>query len=212
MQRAPLPILIIAEQTMAMPAIKRRWTSTDVRALAAEDHAWPRYELIDGELLVTPAPRSIHQIAVSLILTLLDAHLELVPVGLALPSPSDLELRPGTITQPDVFVIPRETTMSGDTLQWPDIRSLLLAVEVLSPSTLRVDRVRKRDFYLENGVEEYWIVDLEARVFERWRPAQETPALHRDRIDWAPGGRGALAIDLPAFFERVDRRLRMFAR
>ena len=211
MQCAPLPNIPRAEHTMAMPAIQRRWTASDARALTSEEQPWPRYEVIDGELLVTPAPRSVHQVAVVLLVTLLDACLELEPVGLALVSPSDLELCPGTLTQPDVFVVPRETTIASEGLQWPDVRSLLLAVEVLSPSSQRTDRVRRRDFYLENGVEEYWIVDLEARVIERWRQAQETPELLRDRIDWAPRGRAVLSIDLPEFFSRVDRRLRMFA-
>jgi Uma2 family endonuclease len=148
---------------------------------------------------------------VALLVTLLDAYLDREPVGLALASPSELELQPDTITQPDVFVIPAETTIAGDTLEWPDVKSLLLAIEVLSPSSLRTDRVRKRDYYLENGVEEYWIVDLDARVFERWRPAQETPELLRDRLEWAPRGREPLEIDVPAFFARVDSRLRSFA-
>ncbi|MEP7002217.1 MAG: Uma2 family endonuclease, partial [bacterium] len=209
---AHLPRLPFAEQTMAMPAIKRRWTTADVRALTSEEHAWPRYELIDGELLVTPAPRSVHQLACNEIWFLLKVYLDAQPIGLPVMSPSDLELRPGTITQPDVFVVSAETRIAGDGLEWPDVKALVLAVEVLSPSSLRTDRVTKRDFYLENGVEEYWIVDLEARVFERWRPAQETPDVLRDRIEWAPRQRQPLVIDLPQYFARIDSKRRMFAR
>lgn len=197
---------------MGMPAIQRRWTTADVRELTREGRPWPRYELIAGELLVTPAPGSIHQIAATEIWSLLNAYLEREPVGLAVVSPADLELKPGTITQPDVFVIPAETRIAADVLQWPDVKSLLLAVEVLSPSTLRTDRVKKRDFYLDNDVEEYWVVDLDARVVERWRPAQETPELTRDRLEWAPHGRAPLVIDLPALFERIQKKLRGFER
>ena len=197
---------------MAMPALRRRWTTSDVRALMREDRPWPRYELIDGELLVTPAPRSVHQQVVFELCVLLDAYLEREPVGLAMLSPSDLELKPDSITQPDVFVIPAETVTAADSLQWPDVKSLLLAVEVLSPSSLRTDRVTKRDFYLDANVEVYWIVDVEARVFERWTPLQDTPHILRDRIEWAPRGRDALIIDIPVFFTRVDAKLRMFAR
>ena len=197
---------------MAMPAIRRRWTTADVRALTSEERAWPRYELIAGELLVTPAPGYIHQIATFELCSLLSAYLDTEPVGIAVMSPADLELKPGTITQPDVYVIPAETRIATDVLQWPDVKSLLLAIEVLSPGSLRTDRVKKRDFYLDNGVEEYWIVDLDARVVERWRPAQETPELLHDRLEWAPRGREPLVIDVPAFFERVGRKVRMFAR
>lgn len=192
-----------------MPAIRRRWTADDVRALTSEERAWPRYELIDGELLVTPAPRTAHQYAVTEMWNVLNRFLETAPVGSALISPSDLELAPDTITQPDVFVIPLETVLTGDVLQWSDVKSLLLAVEILSPSSLRTDRTTKRDFYLAHGVEEYWIVDLEARVVERWRPVSETPEILRDRIVWTPREGEALTIDLPAWFRRVDRKSRL---
>ena len=208
----PLPMPSFAEQTMAMPALRRHWTTADVRALTREDRPWPRYELIDGELLVTPAPRSPHQQAAFELCVILDAYVTREGLGLAMLSPSDLELRPGTITQPDVFVIPAETTIAEDIIQWPDVKSLHLAIEVLSPSSLRTDRVTKRDFYLDAGVEEYWIVDMEARVIERWTPRQETPHLLRDRLEWAPRGRQPLIIDLPVFFSRVDEKLRAFPR
>lgn len=212
LSRALLPRLSFAEQTMAMPAIRRRWTVADVRALTREDRAWPRYELIADELLVTPAPGGGHQIATTELWSLLDAYLDHEYVGLAVTSPSDLELRPGTITQPDVFVIPADTRMAGDSLEWSDVKALLLAIEVLSPSSLRTDRVKKRDFYLENGVEEYWIVDLDARVVERWRPQQETPELLRESLAWSPRGRTPLVIDLLTYFERVDRKRRLLPR
>lgn len=61
LRRAPLRTLFVAEQTMSMPAASRRWTVEEVRAMQDEERAWPRYELIDGELLVTPAPRRLHQ-------------------------------------------------------------------------------------------------------------------------------------------------------
>ena len=197
---------------MAMPAIQRRWTTADVRSLMREDRAWPRYELIDGELLVTPAPRSAHQVACAELWSLLDAYLAREPVGTAFMSPSDIELRPDSVTQPDVFVVPRETTLAADALEWSDVKSLLLAVEVLSSSSMRTDRVEKRVFYLGNGVEEYWIVDLDARVFEQWLPARETPVLLREQISWAPRARDPLVIDLPAYFARIDAKLRMFGR
>ena len=60
---------------------------------------------------------------------------------------------------------------------WTDIRALLLAVEILSPSTARADRQAKRRLHQRERVGEYWIVDLDARVVERWRPDDERPEI-----------------------------------
>jgi hypothetical protein len=73
------------------------------------------------------------------------------PIGVVVTSPADLELLPCTIAQPDVFVIPSDTRIAGDTMQWTDVRRLLLTVEVLSPSSVRIDRVEKRDFLPKKG-------------------------------------------------------------
>ncbi len=195
---------------MAMPAIRRRWTIDAVRELTREDTAWPRYELIGGELFVTPAPRTMHQRAVAELWRLLDEYVTRDALGEALMSPADLELRPGTMTQPDVFVVPAETQTAGAQLEWPDVKSLLLAVEVLSPASLHTDRVVKRDFYLDAGVEAYWIVDLDARVFEVWQPHENTPVVARDRLAWSPREQAPLIIDVTAFFTRIDEKARRF--
>ncbi len=189
--------------------LSRQWTAADVRALTQEDRPWPRYELIDGELLVTPAPRGPHQFAAMEMSIVLYAYLERVGVGFPLQSPADLELRPGTITQPDVFVVPRSAERSEAPMEWSDVRSLLLAVEILSPSSLRADRVMKRDFYLANGVAEYWVVDLDAQMLERWTPGQPAPDLCRGRMTWAPAGDcDPMQLDLDALFGRVAEKVR----
>ena len=97
---------------MGMPAItidsppRRRWTTAQVRDLMDESRAWPRYELIDGELIVTPSASYPHQIAVTEIWRAIEGYALAQRVGQAVTSPADLELQPGTITQPDVFVLP----------------------------------------------------------------------------------------------------------
>ena len=196
---------------MAMP-VTRRWTAADVRELTQEDRPWPRYELLDGELLVTPAPGGPHQIAVAEILYVLMGYLRRVPVGIALTSPADLELREGTITQPDVFVAPRGISSATGEPSWSEISELLLAVEVLSVSSARIDRVMKRDFYLANKVDEYWIVDCASRVVERWRPSDETPDLLRENLVWSPRGGEAFVIDVVALFDRIHDDWQAFRR
>ena len=129
-------------------------------------------------------------------------------VGIALASPADIELAPESIMQPDVFVVPADVIPVDEPLEWAHVRSLLLAIEVLSPSSMRTDRVDKREFYLANRVEEYWIVDCDARVIERWTPDRATPDLRRDEVVWRPRGSSTpFLLDVQSFF-RSNRALR----
>ena len=194
---------------MGMPAIRRHWTTAEVRALMDESRPWPRYELIDGELLVTPSPGRPHQLAVTEIVVLLHQYLREEPIGVAFVSPADLELRPGTITQPDVFIVPVGSvgTTTGED-QWSDVRSLLLAIEVISPSSIRTDRVTKREYYMDAGVPDYFIVDLSARIVEWWSPDRETPRVLRDRLVWHPdGAEQPLTVSLPNLFDEISGKL-----
>ena len=114
-------------------------------------------------------------------------------------SPADIEFDPHTLMQPDVFVVPSVEGRRPRT--WSDISQLLLAVEVLSPSTARADRTVKRRRYQRAGVPEYWIVDLDARLIERWRSGDERPELVTDELRWeVREGVAPLAIDLAAYF------------
>lgn len=191
-----------AEHIMGMPAVARNhWTAADVRALMDESRHWPRYELLGGELLVTHAPTLAHQWAVAELAAQLGAYCETQGIGVVLVSPADVELEPESIMQPDVFVVPRSLIPSDQPMEWPHVTALLLAVEVLSPSTMHIDRVRKRDFYLTHRVDEYWIVDLDARVIERWTPASNRPGILRDALEWRPTGSSApFVLDVAGFF------------
>jgi Uma2 family endonuclease len=193
---------------MVMPALRRRhWTAADVRALMDESRAWPRYELIDGELLVTPAPGSWHQLVVGELFRAIADYIEAEQLGVAMLSPADLELKPESITQPDIFVIPRAIVPDVfATSSWESVKALLLAVEVISPTSMRTDRVDKRDFYMEVGVPEYWVVDFDARAVERWVPAQETPMLVRDELVWHPATASRpFSLNVADFFARLLR-------
>jgi Uma2 family endonuclease len=183
---------------MGMPETLERWTAARVRDLPDDGK---RYEVVDGELFVTPAPTFDHQRAVGELYVLLRAHCQSIGCGEAVTSPADVEFDPRTLVQPDVFVVP---IGAGRPKRWSDIRSLLLASEILSPSTARADRTVKRRRYQRAGVPEYWIFDLDARLVERWRPGDERPEVLSDRITWQPeAGIAALEINLPAFFARV---------
>ena len=185
---------------MSMPAAVRIWTPDEVRALQDPDRARPRYELLDGELLVTPGPEPKHQTVVGELFYLLRAYLDKHPAGEVRLSPADVALDVKTVLQPDVFVVPAPTKVR----RWPDIKSLLLAVEVLSPGSIRADRVSKRRYFQRQGVPECWIVDVDARLIERWRPDDGRPEILTDCIEWQPDATApALVIEVPALFRRV---------
>src|SRR6185503_5531553 len=185
-----------------MPHTAERWTADMVRALPEDGN---RYEVIDGELFVTPAPSWPHQRAVLGIAARLWNYSRGAAWGEVMSSPADISFSEDRMIQPDVFVAPPPPGPGGQKArQWSDIRGLLLAVEVLSPSTARVDRQVKRRLYQEERVGEYWIVDLDARVVERWRPGDDRPEIVAGTLTWLPDPAAApFELDLPIFFGEV---------
>jgi Uma2 family endonuclease len=88
--------------------------------------------------------------------------------------------------------------------QAAEISDLLLVIEVLSPSTARVDRGRKRLRYTRSNVAEYWIVDVDSQVVECWLPGEARPESLRESLTWQPDSAcPPLALDLPAFVAGV---------
>jgi Uma2 family endonuclease len=74
----------------------------------------------------------------------------------------------------------------------------------LSPSTARFDRTVKRPFYQRVGVPEYWIVDLDARLVERWRPSDERPEIIIGKLAWRPdGAQSELLLQLEELWEAL---------
>jgi Uma2 family endonuclease len=180
-----------------------RWTVAKVQELTPPDYVgWPRYEVVDGELLVSPGASWQHQRAVFELAFRLGDYLRAHPVGLALFAPVDIIYDDETLVQPDVFVAPLKDGRKPRS--WEEAGSLLLAIEVLSPSTARADRQVKRKLYQREDVPEYWIVDADAEIIERWRPGEERPEVLADRIAWQPDpAHPPLVIDLPEFFATV---------
>ena len=180
---------------MAVPVY---YTADMVRALPEDGN---RYELVFGELLVTPAPRLWHQEIVSRVHEELCAYLRRYPVGHTLMSPADISWTSDTLVQPDVFVADLNEVR---TLDWSRVKTLLLAVEVLSPTTARYDRFTKRRLYQDVGLPVYWIVDPDAKQVEVWTPHDVQPATQRDRVVWSPpGAEKPLTIKLPELFKAI---------
>jgi Uma2 family endonuclease len=130
--------------------LSREWTVDDLDALPDDGL---RYELVDGVLLVSPAPLLPHQVALS---NLLVALATAAPADVrVLTAPLDVRLSPSRQLQPDLVVLPRRT-LTARVVDLP-----LLVVEVLSPSTRATDLTLKRHVYEQGGVPSYWLLDPE---------------------------------------------------
>lgn len=170
---------------MSMPAAYPP-VSTIEELLALPDDGL-RHELLDGVHVVTPAPALLHQRAAGRLCLHLHSALEASRDAEVFTSPADVVLGPRTLVQPDIFVVRR--TPGKKLERWADVGVPLLAIEILSPSTAPRDRGAKRRIYQRAGVEEYWIVDLDARLVERWRPADTRPEIADQLLEWSlPGG------------------------
>ena len=185
---------------MSMPLLSRNgWTLDGLAALPDDGN---RYEIIDGELFVTPTPTMRHQMIVSDLFRILDAYV--CELGQELfGSPIGVPFSERTYIEPDMTVVPRVNGKRP--VAFSDAGVLTLAVEVLSPSTARRDRTVKRVMYQKNNVPEYWIVDIDARTIEVWRPTDTQPHVCRERLVWQPSpSHPPLEIDVNAFFAALD--------
>lgn len=179
-----------------MPLAPAYHTADMVRALPDDGN---RYELVHGELLVSPSPRWLHQRVVMRLSNALYDFCREHDAGEVLTSPADVSWGPDTLVQPDVFVV---TPAESGGLDWSEIRTLDLVVEVLSPSTAKQDRFQKRKLYQDQGVGTLWLVDADRRTVEVWTPSAAFPTVESARVTWNPPGRGAsLVIELGALCE-----------
>jgi len=184
---------------MAMVSqVRTDWTVAELQQLPDDGN---RYEIIDGVLYVTPSPRLLHQAVLGEFFFLLKPYGKLVGLHVLL-SPADVTFADDTLVQPDLFAFSGPPNLAG--FGYTDITHLDVAIEVLSPSTARVDRSIKRRLYQRQGVDEYWVVDADTRAVERWRPGSEEGERITGMLSWQPRpAHEALTIDLPALFREV---------
>jgi Uma2 family endonuclease len=123
-----------------------------------------RYEILDGELHMTPSPDYLHQVVLSRLFAILWAYIEPRRLGRLLFAPMDVLLSETNVVQPDLLFIrhDRLPPRGAKNIQIPPD----LAVEALSPSSGEEDRVHKKRIYARHGVPHYWIVDPEGRTFD----------------------------------------------
>jgi Uma2 family endonuclease len=180
---------------MSMPAIRPVTTIEELWALPEDG---TRHELLDGVHVVTPSPAYGHQYLVSRLHGALTRALDGRPDLVTLASPADIVLGPRTLVQPDLFVL--RINPGSPPRSWSEAGVPMVAIEVLSPSTAPRDRGAKRRIYQRAGVEEYWVVDMDARLIERWTPEDTRPEIIDERLEWRDGGTTLLVLTLDQLF------------
>lgn len=123
-----------------------------------------RYELLEGELVMVPAPSWFHQIISKRLFRALDDFVNRRDLGEVQFAPLDVELSEYVVSQPDLIFLSHDRldlVQEGRVRGAPD-----LVVEIFSPSTQQRDRTTKRTLYARHGVQEYWLVDPDAESIE----------------------------------------------
>ncbi len=161
-------------------------------------------ELMRGELVMSPAPRSSHQIVVVL-LTELFSGISRKSGGFVLCAPADVILSDDTILQPDVLYVAKSRRgIVGDRINGPPD----LVIEVLSAGAERRDRVQKLDLYAQYNVPEFWIVDPKAQHIEFLILQDGRYVITPNAGDSYQSPRlPEIVIDLRAFWRDVDDRI-----
>jgi len=165
---------------MGMP-VRHYYTAADLLDLPDDGN---KYEVVHGELLVSPSPRLLHQRIVGRLLRLVGAYVDTHRLGEAYPG-GDVQSGTDSLVIPDLLVLNLESAREA---RWVAGVIPLLVVEVLSPSSLRHDRFTKRRLYQELGVPLYWLVDPDARSVEVWTPEATFPVTEHEAVRWQPDG------------------------
>lgn len=177
---------------MHMAVRTHRWTRADLDRMPDDGN---RYEVVDGSLFVTPPPSPAHASLLIALAAALRPYVTEQDLGEVFDSRFGVVLGDSQ-TEPDLMVSRRPVPPPAT---WDEMPKPILVVEVLSPTTARRDRVRKRVLYTRERVDEYWIVDGTDRSVLVITPDAER--VERTLLRWHPRAAGtALEIDLGALF------------
>lgn len=188
---------------MEVKNTRKRWTYSEFARLPESGST--RYEVIDDELVVTPAPSLHHQRIAGRLFARLFGFVQEHDLGEVFPAPLDVLLAEGDYMEPDLVFVRKDRAdiLSDRGVDGPPD----LVVKILSPSTEARDRGVKLERYRLFGVPEYWIVDPDEGTIEVWNLVGGAPEPvvrgRGDTLRWTPLGAGVtLAIGLSALFKK----------
>ena len=172
------------------------WTYSEYARLPDDGN---RYEVIDGEVCVTPSPGPTHQRVAANLFVILRDYVMNNGLGEMLWD-LDLLFVSGQFLRPDMLFVPRDAAAGVTDRGMEETPGLV--VEVLSPHSKRIDRIKKPPRYRDFGVPEYWVVDPFGRAIERYRLAADAaPEICRELLSWQPEpDRPALELDVQSVF------------
>lgn len=171
-----------------MPAMQTIKLTAKQYFQMGEDPPGVRFELVDGEIEISPGPPVVHAYCITMLGMTLVKYLE-VPLLVLILGHVDIELDEYNVRRPDLlyFSEARRHLAGRDRLRGlPD-----LAIEVVSPSSGKIDRETKFGEYQRAGIEHYWIIDLELRTFVAYslrdgRYEQHTQGSEKDVVNALP--------------------------
>ena len=161
--------------------VRKKWTLEEFNSLPDDGN---KYELIRGELFVTPAPTVSHETIIARLSRILDRYVEANGLGLVYHARAVIDIGDDTEVEPDLMV--RQPPDREDA-EWIDAPLPILVVEVASDSTRRRDRVHKRSIYADARIPEYWMLDGSDRTVRIVRLGHED-VIAREAITWHPAG------------------------
>jgi Uma2 family endonuclease len=151
----------VKETAQAYRTEKKIYTYQDYANLPDDRNL---YEILKGELIMTPSPVTIHQIISSRLERALDVFLDANSIGIFFHAPYDVILNEINVIQPDIIFVLNENSQiitEKNIKGCPD-----LIIEILSPGTAYYDLIDKKEIYETFGVKEYWIVDPKKQWIE----------------------------------------------
>ena len=179
---------------MPMGNQARKWTLEELHSLPDDGN---KYELIRGQLFVTPAPAVSHETILARLTRILEPYVAENGLGYLFHPRAVIRIGNDTEVEPDLMV---RQLPEDETVDWTDVPLPILVVEVASDTTRRRDRVYKLGLYVDVRIPEYWIVDGEDRTIRAIRLGQDD-VVADDTLTWhAAGAELALVIDLADVF------------
>ena len=184
---------------MGMAIQTKPWTLEELDRLPDDGNT---YELVYGELFVTPAPSPSHEEIIAILVRLLVPYVESWALGRVYSARAVVRARESEV-EPDITVRP----IAPSTEDWTKLPVPTFVAEITSRSTRRRDRGKKREFYLDLNVPDYWIVDRETRSVRIVRPGADDVTEYESAV-WHPIGAGEpLVVDVQELFRlALDRR------